>query len=123
MGRESDQESRAIMAENGHSCIGIPKKKPLVEIYIDDKLIEYDGYLPDPIIKNNAVGGYAGMDSNTKPEDEIVSWTCNRLIWSLAIYRNMPNGGWWAINGLFKRGEWDEGENGEAIYKVWDRIV
>lgn len=91
-------------------------------IEVDGEELEFTGLLDDPILSGNGIGGDCGMDADVSSTAEVIGWTRTKMIWGLAVERDTKEG-YWAINGLFKRGEWDKGENGEIIYRVWERIV
>ena len=93
-----------------------------VEIYIeiDDKKIDYDSFLDDPIV-GIPISSVCGWNGTAKEKDDIVGFTPTKRLYALAI-EGTKGKEYWSINGLYNRGEWHD-EDGKTVYKVWDRVI
>lgn len=93
----------------------------MIAVEIDGERMEFDDFYDDA--ERFGLGGLYGCNETTKPEDKVRNYLPTKAVWGLAAYRRNPDGSFFGLQGLFARGEWAKTEDGELLYRVWDRII
>lgn len=91
-------------------------------IEVDGESLDFTGLLMDSHV-GGYIGAVFGSDADVPSSDEVIGWTVTESVWFLAVERNRKGENYWGQHAIYKRGEWDKGENGEVIYRVWDRLI
>ena len=93
----------------------------MISIEIDGKRERIDGFFKDsPFFP---CGVLWGIDEKTKPSDAVRNYLPTSCVWPIAVYRKNSDGSYFGIEGLFTHGEWTVDENGDPLYRVWDRSI
>ena len=93
----------------------------MISIEIDGKREPIDGYYKESPFY--PLGVLWGIDEKTRPNDEVIGYEITKCVWPIAVYRKNADGSYFGIEGLFAHGEWSTDENGDPLYRVWDRII
>lgn len=93
----------------------------MIAVEIDGKRETIDGYFEESPFY--PCGALWGIDEKTKPHDAVRNYESTSCVWPLAAYRQNEDGSYFGLEGLFAHGEWTKDENGDPLYRVWDRII
>ncbi len=93
----------------------------MIAIEIDGVRTKFDDFYEDSDFY--PCGALYGMNERTEATHKVRGFEPTSCVWPLAAFRVKDDGSCFGIQGLFRSGEWAKDENGEPLYRVWDRII
>lgn len=88
---------------------------------VDGQPERFDYFYDDEHFAN--MGALYGANENTLPSHVVRASLPTKALWYLSAYRINEDNSIYGIKALFAHGEWAETEDGELLYRVWDRVI
>lgn len=97
--------------------------KPGFLLEIDNERIEFTGVYDETEDIGWTNGNVYGVNECTPADQEVRGFLPYKCLAFVNVYRINPDGSYWGIKGIFRKGEWTKGENDKPLYRVWDRLA
>lgn len=118
---KSQQAMLCVVLEKGLKTLEGADMKPILEI--DGELIGNDYEYYDDPLGGHQLGADWGMDEATLPDAKVRGFLPTKPLCFVNVWKHMEDGSIWGIHAAFRHGKWDKDEDGNVMWKVWDRIV
>ena len=93
----------------------------MISIEVDGERIAFDDFYEESDFY--PCGALYGMNEKTEATHKIRGYEPTICVWPLAAWLKNEDGSYYGIEGLFWHGEWATDEDGDPLYRVWDRII